>query len=344
MKVALIKQTLDVFGPWSSVRWENTDPLRLFNIWPGKAVLWEMTCLLRADWYIIPQQLNTEYIYDAVLKHPGRAELIYKYTQNVVTLADIPFDEYDVVITFDPILKVPKSKAIFAYYVQEHWDPIYHKSLQAPIGHYDLFLAHMLDAMHNLKGIPQSVSFPYLRAPDVVRSVFHPEKKETVWVDWRTLTTLGMTELWSETAENAAKRLERILGMPVRYKGDFNKSPYGIAEPPLWGDAARYLEAMGKCKYYISVGRSSGAGQSLCDAASLGCICIGEEDKAYHRLICHPACLCKDMFDLPKKFREVTSSPELQEEILNWQDNALLEHFVNKPLRILQQACDMKKS
>ncbi len=344
MKVALLKQVLDVFGPWSSVRWVDTDPRHLFDRWPGKAVLWEMTCLLKADWYIIPQQLETDYTYDAVLKHPGRAELITKYTTNVVVPTHIPFEEYDVVITFDPILDVPEcSRTVFAYYVQEHWDRLYSQSLRKQIGNYDLFLAHMMDAEQELSSLPQAISFPYVRAPDIMCSTFQVDKEEAVWVDWRTLTTLGMTELWNEAAEAAAKRLEELIGFPVQYKGDFNQSSYGISDPPLWGDAARYLEAMARWKYYVAVGRSGGAGQGLCDAASLGCICIGEQDKVYHRMVCHHSCLCTDMVEMPMKIRKVISSPDLQEEVLQWQDQMLQDKFLTTSMALLKRAIEMKR-
>lgn len=347
MRVALIKQILDVFGPWTSVHWDDTSsPLSLFKVWPGKATLWEMTCLLKADWYVIPQQLETDYIRDAVLKHSGRADLIAKYTSNVVHPSDIPFEDYDVVITFDPILSVPSgSRTVFAYYMQEHWDVLYRQSLVRPIGNYDLFLAHMMDSEEELISLPQAISFPYLRAPDVMRSTFKVEEKEEVaWIDWRTLTTLGMTEQWNEAAEAAARRLEAVLGLPLRYKGDFNRNPYGVSDPPLWGDAVHYLRDMGRCKYYIAIGRQSGAGQGLCDAGSLRCICFGEQDKIYHKLVCHPACLCADMVEMPKRVRSLISSSSLQKEVLIWQDNALKEYFLSKPLAMLQKAIEMKRN
>jgi len=343
MKVALIKQILDVFGPWSSVLWKDTDHKRIFDIWPGKAVLWEMTCLLKADWYVIPQQLETDYTADAVLQYPGRTDLITKYTTNVSAPTNIPLEEYDVVITIDPILDVPKRMGtLFAYYMREHWDRLYSRSLQRPIGNYDLFLAHMMDAREELASLPQAVSFPYLRAPEVVRSLFQLDKEEAVWVDWRTLQALGMTERWSEASEAAARRVEAVIGLPTRYKGDIFRSKYGVVDPPSWGDALGYLEGIGRCRFYIGVGRYSGAGQGLCDAASLGCICFGEQDKAYHSLLCHPACLCSDMAEMPIKVRKVVSSTDLQAEILAWQDKALREYFVNRPLSIIEKAIRIK--
>ena len=61
LKVAFIKQVLDVHGPWSTVLWKDTTPRQLLDVWPGKATFWEMTCCLQADWYVIPQQLSSDY-------------------------------------------------------------------------------------------------------------------------------------------------------------------------------------------------------------------------------------------------------------------------------------------
>ena len=313
-------------------------------MWPGKATLWEMTCLLGADWYVIPQAQETDYHRNLLTKHPRLREIVSKWVKNVVSPEEIPFDEYDVVITFDPILSTSDSShTLLAYYLNEHWDRLYKQSLQRPIGNYDLFLAHMMDAETDVISLPQAISFPYLRAPDVVRSVFNSEKEETVWVDWRTLTTLSLTERWSCEAEKAANRLQETLAIPVCYYGDFNQSPYGVFDPPKWGDAVHYLERLGRCKYYIAVGRASGAGQGLCDAASLSCICIGEQDKAFHSLVCHPACLCADMVEMPRRIRQVVSSLALQEEVLHWQDNMLREHFANRPLAVLEKAIAMRR-
>jgi hypothetical protein len=115
MRVALVKQALDVFGSWSGVRWKDTSPTKIFEVWPSRALFWELTCMLWADWYIVPQAVESDYTRDAVQKHPGRAEVIRKYTKNVVAPEDIPFEEYDLVITFDAILKVPPaSRTLFA--------------------------------------------------------------------------------------------------------------------------------------------------------------------------------------------------------------------------------------
>jgi hypothetical protein len=100
---------------------------------------------------------------------------------------------------------------------------------------------------------------------------------------------------------------------------------------------------MAPAKYYIGVGRASGGGQSLVDAASLGAICFGEKDKPFHRMLCHPACLCDDMVDLPRQFCLVNASHDLQTEILAWQDRTLRAKFIDEPIALLSEAVVKKR-
>ena len=345
MKVAFIKQVFDVHGPWSSVRWDKTTPRKLLDVWPGKATFWEMTCCLKADWYVIPQQLSSDYTQD-VLKYPGHREMILRNTRDVIAPGEIPVEKYDLVITFDPILpSPPNTHTLFAYFVVEHWDRLYSQSLRAPLAGYDLFLAHMMDAPDKISSLPQALAFPYLRDPDAVHAAFPAEKEETVWADFRTLTTLGMAEsygMWVAAGHAAAQRLEETLRLPVRYRGSFNENPYGVSDPPAWGDAANYFDDMSRCKYYVAVGTINGAGQASCDAASLGCLCIGQQEKAVHRVICHPAALCAHMMELPRRLKAITGSRDLQQEVREWQDTRLRDYFERGPLGLLEQAISMK--
>jgi hypothetical protein len=80
MKVAMVKQVLDGNGPWRGSRWGEGNPVDLFAVWPGKAKFWQMTVLLRADWYIIPQQRNTAYTYMTGMAAPS-APIISGNTQ-----------------------------------------------------------------------------------------------------------------------------------------------------------------------------------------------------------------------------------------------------------------------
>lgn len=347
MKVALVKQVLDVFGPWSGVKWLDTSPAKLFEVWPGKATYWELTCLLQADWYIVPESVGSDYIQDA-LRNRTRADILRKHSKNITEVVSIPFEEYDVAISFDAILDIPPGiPTLFAYYAQEHWDSLYKDSLARPTPGYDLFLAHMLDAPSQLSSIPQSISFPYLHDPELVRSLFPATRREVAWVDWRTLMTLtgkGAGDPWCPEAVAATGRLQKVLAIEVRCRTNTQGSRYAISETPAWGDAANYFREMSECKYYVAVGDIAGAGQALADAASLGCLCIGQADKPYHRLLCHPLCLCSNIVELPHRFRELQKSAFLQQEALAHQDRTLKKHFRDDPIANLEKACEMKLS
>jgi hypothetical protein len=347
LRTALVKQVLDVFGPWAGVKWKDTSPEKLFEVWPGKAVYWELTCMLEGDWYVIPQATSGDYTRVAIENMPGRADAMRKYTKNVTPVEKIPFEEYDLVISFDAILDVPRRHpALFAYYAQEHWDRLYAESLVQPRKNYDLFLAHMMDSNPDVDEVPGAISFPYLHDPKLMQRIFPCEKREAVWVEWRTLMTLALKDSsvpWGPEGEAAGKRLAELLDLPICYRGTLVAQTYGFADPPAWGDAATYLRELGECKYFVSVGGRIGAGQGLGEAAAAGCICIGQEDRAYHKLICHPACLCVDIGEMYEKLMAVVRSPNLQAEVVARQDQNLERHFRNGPLALLSKAIELKK-
>lgn len=342
-RFAFIKQSLDVFGPWASVPWSAHNPKEIFAVWPGKATLWEMTCALQADWYIIPQSVDTDYTRDVSRRSPALREWMTPYVRDVIDLSRIPFDRYDVVISFDPILtQASNPKPLYAYYANEHWDDAYTSSLRCPRQGYDLFLAHMMDAAIELRELPQSVSFPYLRAPLLMRSIFPTQKEESIWVDWRTLAGLAGSELWNSACIETARQFEKEIGVEVRWK-EYGSTAYGIENPPRWGDGLQYLQEMAACNYYLGLGRVSGAGQALCDAASLGSICFGEKNKIYPEMVCHPSCLCDGFRDVGTILRRVLESKDLQAEILARQDEALHKYFWEYPMHIMEEARTLKE-
>jgi hypothetical protein len=346
LKTALIKQVHDVFGPWSGFLWKDMSPQKVLDVWPIKAVYWELTCILEADWYIIPQILEGDYIRD-VTRLPGHIQIIEKYTTNIVPLERVPFSDYDLVISFDPILQPPKtSRTVFAYYAQEHWDRLYKESMQKPFSGYDLFLDHMMDAAADVRQLPQPLGFPYIHDSKFIRPCFSRLRQDVLWADWRTLMTLavrGIGALPCPEAAAAARRLENTLSIKIRCHTLEQTKSWGIHDPPQWGDTADYFRELAECKYYVGVGDLAGAGQGLADAAALGCLCIGQSDKAYHRLLCHPSCLCEDIAQMPALFRGLANSPGLQGEVLAWQDAKLVEHFLDRPLHALDSAIKMKR-
>jgi hypothetical protein len=151
--------------------------------------------------------------------------------------------------------------------------------------------------------------------------------------------TLGLTEAEATTL---VSRLSRYLGLPVRYRlqrdGVYNHLP----DPPQWGELLDYLAPLAGCRYFVSI-FAFGAGQALVDAAAMGALAFGSAALPYHRLICHPACLCADLDELPRRVRQVCRSAALQAEALVWQEAALRQHFDVAPRGLLAQALEHKR-
>ena len=303
--------------------------------------------MLHADWYIIPPAVEGDYFHDLIRREPDRGTLLQRYTKNVTPVDSIPFENYDLIISFDAILEIPPGLPnLFAYFTQEHWDVLYGHSLKRPLNGYDLFLAHMMDAPAEPKKLPQAVAFPYLHDPEIIRPLFSPPRQEIAWIDWRTATTLAnqpRDSSWSPEADAALLRAQETFGLPLRSGSTRNAKSYFIGDQPSWGDAALYLRQLAECRYYVGVGRLGGAGQGLAEAAAVGCLCIGQSAQAYHRLICHPSCLCDDLFDLPASLRRLRENGDLQLEVLDHQDRSLRLHFRDRPLAALARAIALKK-
>ena len=366
MKVALVKQVLDTHGPWRSIMWAETSAADILRWWPGRALFWAMTVLLKADWYVVPQQRDTWYTHFSGANSLTDRVVIEKHASHLRQPKDIPWDVYDLVISLDPCLDPPPGlHTLFAYYMNEHVDVLYAISRREVLAGYDLFLDHRLQSPSNLTRLPQPISCPYLWEGALTRQIVRPVERiapleEAIFVEWRTLAllagerarqwrrhiqgaapaTLGLTET---EATLLARRLERYFDMPVRFRlqrdGMYNYLP----DPPQWGELLDYLRPLAQNRYYVSL-FAFGAGQSLVDAAAMGAIVFGSRTLAYHRLACHPVCLCETLDELPQRIRQVRLSRNLQAEVLAWQEAALRQHFDVAPRALLAEAVERKRS
>lgn len=364
MKIALVKQQLDTHGPWRTIAWTDTSPVDILRYWPGRALFWQMTVLLTADWYVIPQQMESWYTLFSGISRPPDRDVIDRYTTHLRRPEEIPWDAYDLVISLDPCLCPPRrSSTLFAYYMNEHTDVLYAISQRRVLNGYDLFLDHRLTAPTHLTGHPQPLAFPYLWESAVTRPLVTATpgaaREESIFMEWRTLTllagdrsrqakrmtqgagpaTIGLTEAEAATL---AGRLSRYLKLPVRFRllrdGMYNHLP----DPPAWGELLEYLHPLTRSRYYVSL-FAFGAGQALVDAAAMGALVFGSAALTYHRLLCHPACLCATIDELPQRVRSVLRSPDLQAEALAHQETMLQEHFADKPRRLLAEAAAAKR-
>lgn len=346
LKVAFLKQCYDVFGPWSSTTFPVNHPLELLEHWPYKATLWEMSCLLKADWYVTPLIHDSKYVRFACKISEDRREIFEKYSKNLISPEKIPFYDYDLIITLDPILKpTPFIKPVVAYFHNEHGDLSYEKSLDLPMVGYDLFFDHMFQANTTLSALPQAIAFPFLRFPALLRECFPLASDEKIWIDARTVILFAKDSdkgTWDHRCDYALGRLEQITGLKLKSAGSIYEKFYNFGNPPNWGDPINYYKALAECKFYISL-TARGAGQGLVDAASLGLICLGNDKLIYHRLICHPFCICTDLEDAVIKVKKISQSTSLRSTILEWQDKAIEQHMVSEPIQIIKQAISIKR-
>lgn len=336
LKVAIIKQRYDLFGPWRGENWNPAQPLSILKKWPSRYLYFEMTHLLQADWYILPFCHDSRIVRQKIDDHQ---QIFDDHMEHMQSIEEIPVDNYDVIITLDPIIRPPQNgKTLYAYYQNEHHDDEYRRSLKNPLPGYDLFLDHILDAPDFIYDLPQSIAFPYLRDPYVARSICHEKKDDIIWFDKRFIMMLthGNEACHRNGFEQTLASLELRFGMRVKFRNVDYENIIG------WGDPQEYMRDMSACKYYINL-IACGAGQGLCDAASLGLICFGSPKLPYHRVICHPLCLCQDLCELDLKLSLVRGSAGLQQEIIAWQDATLSDRLVAQPLRLLHSAVEMKR-
>jgi FkbM family methyltransferase len=336
LKVAIVKQHYDLFGPWRSEKWDLANPLSVLQKWPSRYLYFEMTHLLQADWYVLPFCHDSKNVRQRLDSHQQTIDDNMECIQHV---SDIPLDDYDVVISLDPILRPPRySKTLYAYYQNEHHHSEYTHSLHAPLPGYDLFLDHMLKGPSWVYDLPQPVAFPYLRNPEIARKICTGQRSDSVWFDKRFIMMLthGNEAIHRGGFEDTISLLEKRMHAQVAFRHADYENVLG------WGDPLDYMREMAACSYYVNL-IACGAGQGLCDAASLGLICFGSSKLPYHKAICHPVCLCNDLSELEWKLTMVRGSSNLQQEIRFWQDAALSDLMVTQPLHILQAAVDMKR-
>lgn len=345
MRVAILKEYCDPFGPWCSVRYRETTPIELLSVWPFKTSYFEMTTLLKADWYVLPV-LNSESWFARATGFDAaeRRRVFDKYVRGIVAPDDLPLADYDVVISLNITIVPPRdSKALFCYYLEEHADVLFCSSLRGPLAGYDLFLDHMGWSTSRLVRLPQSIFCPYARDPATMRAYFCGEKEDIVWIDARTVMRLAKSDLWNGRCDETARELADRLQVPVQYKGDLYRGFWKVDDPPRWSESVEFLRKLGRCKFYISL-FASGPGQGLAEAASLGSICIGNARIPYHRMICHPFCLCRNIAEAISRVHELVGSPSLQEEVVGWQDERISKSFSDGVIGLLSSALDMKRN
>jgi hypothetical protein len=339
-RILLVKEHVDVFGPCQPVTSAEVTPRALLNLFPFKPTFWETTTLLQSDWAIVHaegQSGQRSYVESL----PHLRPLIERQRDTAVRLADLDLSSYDIVISIEPCLMAVRQSCEANnrfYFHNEHSNEWYNRSRRELAPGYVAFLDHMCGATDVTgENYPCSISFPYLRDPQTMRGCF-PSKSNSAhpaaWVDARTImlqangSPLGK---WTEACDEYLRSLELESGIRIITRGEIYRNYYNVSST---ADAAAYLEDMSGADYFISIA-ASGAGQSLCDAASLGLVCFGSPDLVYHRMICQPERLNHSLWSALASAADLYGSAARMSAAIRQQDAALRLEFQFEPVKRL---------
>lgn len=360
MKVLFMKQQHDMIGPKSSYSYSNDmKPLDLLSHFNSKTSLFETLLYYKCDFIIVPTVVDSPWL-QTLLKLPGYQSYLESVTENIVNPQNIPFDEYDLVITHDPILqpyitdlKNQFKNTIFSYILVEHssWQ------MQMLGFEYDLWLDHTLQSTWNVHRFPQAINYIFPRTPDIVSNIFN-QNKDSIFIDYRSyavfLDNIGKnTPITIDDIESINKNIRLNTDLSIEKISEVSLRPYMFNTNS--DDSLEFYKKMNRAKYFVSI--DNRVGQASFDAASMGCIVIGNRNSKLHNLVCHKDC----MFDYShfnnqhnsenkltynsviKLINKIESDREYYEEILKYQNDKLNHWGVEYDKKMLNKFIKMKK-
>ncbi|MHC4790384.1 MAG: FkbM family methyltransferase [Planctomycetota bacterium] len=342
MKICIVKQPYVTEYTWQSVRF--TSACDLMDKFILRSQNFCLVAGLKADIWVVDEGPIISDTYKHLKQnHPRGIEALYS-SHKTVTWSDIPWSEYDIVISADQIIpddiirKYPAT--LWCYFEQEHTLPSFARSAKKPDGAYDLFLNHHLSSSIQLERLPQSIAFPYTANHDIMTKLLTPTNEPKVFLDSH------MIRGNPDNIGQIVADYEKKCGLPVKYPQpwDFANS-YECVGKKLTKKTSEHLKDIARCKYFLLV-RKAGIGQGAVEAASLGLIVISDSNEIYSQLLCHPACFVLPMnYDQAlQKVRSIEADPALQKEILEHQKTALQKYFWNRPIGLLKRALELKRS
>lgn len=332
MKLCFAKQPYCVEYTWQSTRWPG--PRALLDAYVFRTQNISLAVRFKADTWVLDGRNRIEGGWLQTLEDlvPDDVDALYD-THTATPAEDVPWGEYDVVITTDPV--VPETivraypKTLWCYYECAHNSQSAGRSRGAPQGGYDLYLDHYMRAgPTEIVKLPQAIQFPYTANASALRGLVEcPTGRTGILLD-------------SKVAEGPL----RESGLPVvrSKKIDMRFFHRTIARRETTAPAD-WLRLMVQCKYYALVRGPHIIGQAAIEAAAMGLIVFG--DGTYPRMLCHPSCMIVTGtgVDVAGRIRRVEGDPVLQHEILEYQTEKLAALFWNGPVAILEQALEMKR-
>lgn len=333
MKILVLKQKYDIFGPWQSFEYTQTTPQEILKYFQSKFNSFEVFLLFEADHIIVDvwkpyketmNKLMSMANYEGCTLEELKIKMD-KVIGKTYKVNDIPFEKYDFVWCRNPFIdvrplrnKYPKVK--FGYELLEDW-------IKVPQGiknGYHYFIDHK---NFRFKNIGNTLALPYPRCPDKLRKMFDVTKKQNfVYLDWRMIKKIPYYQQHLKSIQFDIQNCVTQDTLQTQLKLPFTLDPNA-------NESAEYSRRLANSKYYVANIRR--VGQSIVDAASFGCICFGTNKSPGHKSVCHPFCLISDDAQVIAKIKQIESNSKLQEEILSHQDRRLHEKYVSHPLKTL---------
>lgn len=325
LRGAFVKQGVSsTFATWGSLRYPG--PKKLLGTFRFKSKLFSLLVELRADIWVVSGGASKDAFARKILRQ-----------HKTTPLADVPWNEYDVVISVLPFIPrriiEANPRILWGYLSVTHTSKVHNQSVSKPLNGYDLFLDHTRVGEVGRLRLPASVPFPFPTNPDTMRNVVMPTNMPipSIFVDTRL------------TKKEPLSWFEKRTSLPVRH----SPRPASNGRKVLAGDFSatrEYLEAVGACKYFLLARKRNFVGQAALEAAALGLIVVSGPG-VIPSVLCHPSCLveAENMRQGMGAIRKIEKDVGLQQKILRHQDGVLRDVFWDKPFGILEKAWRMKK-
>lgn len=329
MKLAFAKEPYCVEYTWSSMKWKGAQ--ELLDNWVFRSQNISLAIGHEADMWVLGSRTRVDGGWLQTLEGlvPEDVDALYD-AHETVPVDSIPWGEYDVVITTDPI--IPKHiimecpDTLFCYYECGHTTESAWRSRHQPQGGYDLYLDHFMHTDNrDTRLMPVSISFPYTVSPTVLQQLVNPPRQR------RGILIDGKTSAPPDIFEDV------VMGPHIKR---FHKAiaEHTIISPREW------LERVASCRYGLLFRGDNVIGQAAIEEAALGLIVLGQG--IYPKMFCHPESLPRQI-SWPAIRRHIDSLDRdlgFRNRILDWQRVQLEWAFWDKPIGILRRGLVLKRS
>lgn len=342
MKACFVKVSDMINWPWESLRYPG--PKQLLNSFVFSSRGLSLMVKFESDVWVIHRR-------DAAIPAHRLLLGVVKGHRNIVSPSNIPWEEYDIVISADPIIdeKIIKlyPQILWCYHEIRHACPRALESVRAgrPWGGYDLYLDHFLRGKKEITKFPMIASHPYMRNMDLLKGLVKPSNRPAVFIEPRNVPG---TE---RDRKKLRTQFQNLCGLPVKYapmperKDLLPKFQKILSAGKKILGTTEYLELVGSCKYYLSWRRRKIYGQSLPEAAALGLIVVAPIRRSVVGELCHPKCWIPPESETGLKvIWKIESDPAMQEEILRHQERVLRRKYWEEPLALLHRAVEVKRA